>query len=297
MKIVVTGGAGFIGSHIAAYLASRGYKVLAVDSLERASNLQRLKEADVPLIKADLRFSDLPEADAIVHVAAYISVEESWEKPYEYLWNNAAVTAKVAKYAAERRIHVVYLSSAAVYGNPLYTPIDENHPTQPLSPYGLSKLAGEQIIFMYPGLKYTIARLFNVYGPGQTSPYAGVITRFLERARAKQPPVIYGDGEQTRDFIYVEDVARFVETALEKNAQGIYNVGTGKATSIKHLALLVMKLAGIEGEPIYAPPRPGDIRHSIADIRRAKALGWEPTVDIDHGIKILLLQYYHSVLN
>ena len=100
MKIVVTGGAGFIGSHIAAYLASRGYKVLAVDSLERASNLQRLKEADVPLIKADLRFSDLPEADAIVHAAAYISVEESWEKPYEYLWNNAAVTAKVAKYAA-----------------------------------------------------------------------------------------------------------------------------------------------------------------------------------------------------
>lgn len=286
MKIVITGGAGFIGSHVASYLASRGYKVIAVDSLERATGLRRLEEAGVPLIKADLRYSDLPDADAVIHAAAYINVGESWEKPYDYLWNNAAVTAKVAKQAAERGAHLIYISSAAVYGEPQYLPIDEKHPTYPQSPYGLSKLVGEQIAAMLTK-KLTILRLFNVYGPCQTGPYAGVITRFLERARMGLPPEIYGDGKQTRDFIYINDVTSAVATILEKNAVGIFNIGTGRAVSITELAYMVIRLAGLSNRPIYAPPRPGDIKHSVANINKIKSLGWEPQTTIEEGLKKL----------
>lgn len=286
VKIVVTGGAGFIGSHVAAHLKSRGFDVVAVDSLERASGLGRLRATEVPLVVADLRRDELPRGDAMVHAAAYISVDESWEKPYEYMWNNAAVTAKVGKEALRMGAFLVYLSSAAVYGNPVYTPIDEEHPTRPTSPYGLSKLAGEEALALLQsaGLKYAAARLFNVYGPGQTGPYAGVITKFIERARAGLPPVIFGSGEQTRDFIHVLDVALFIETLVEKGAQGVFNVGTGRAVSIKELARVVMKLAGIGGEPIYASPRPGDIAHSVANIKKARGLGWEPKITLEEGL-------------
>lgn len=286
VKVVITGGAGFIGSHVAAHLKTRGFDVVAVDSLERASGLGRLRATEVPLVVADLRRDELPRGDAIVHAAAYISVDESWEKPYEYMWNNAAVTAKVGKEALRMGAFLVYLSSAAVYGNPVYTPIDEEHPTRPTSPYGLSKLAGEEALALLQsaGLKYAAARLFNVYGPGQTGPYAGVITKFIERARAGLPPVIFGSGEQTRDFIHVLDVALFIETLVEKGAQGVFNVGTGRAVSIKELARVVMKLAGIGGEPIYASPRPGDIAHSVANIKKARGLGWEPKITLEEGL-------------
>ena len=284
VRVVVTGGAGFVGSHVAAHLAGRGFRVVAVDSLERASAVKRLEEAGVPLVVGDLRRVDLPPADAVVHAAAYISVEESWERPYEYMWNNAATTARVAVQCAARGARLVYISSAAVYGEPVRLPISEDHPTRPLSPYGLSKLAGERVVEMLvPGA--AVLRLFNVYGPGQTGPYAGVITKFLERARRGLPPVIYGDGEQTRDFVHVGDVARFVETVLERGASGVFNVGTGRAVSVRELAGLVMRLAGLNGEPAYAPPRPGDIKHSVADITKARSLGWEPRVGIEEGLR------------
>lgn len=286
VRVVVTGGAGFIGSHVAVYLKSLGFDVIAVDNLERASAVGRLEEAGVPLVVADLRYAELPRGDAVIHAAAYISVGESWEKPYEYMWNNAAVTAKVGREAARSGAYLVYLSSAAVYGNPLYTPIDEGHPTRPTSPYGLSKLAGEEALALLrnAGLKYAVARLFNVYGPGQTGPYAGVITRFLERAKRGLPPVIYGTGEQTRDFIHVADVARLVAALLEKGAQGVFNVGTGRAVSIRDLARMVMKLAGLDGGPAYADPRPGDIMHSVADISKARGLGWGPRIALEEGL-------------
>jgi len=286
MRIVVTGGAGFIGSHIAAYLRERGFETVAVDSLERASGVERLERAGVPLIKGDVRFTDLPLADAVVHAAAYISVDESWERPYEYMWNNAAATARVAKRCANMGAHLIYISSAAVYGEPQRIPISEDHPTRPLSPYGLSKLAGEQIAQMLTP-RVAVLRLFNVYGPGQTGPYAGVVTRFLERAREGLPPVIFGDGGQTRDFVHVSDVVKFTEIVVERGATGVFNVGTGRAVSIRELAYMVMKIAGLDGKPVYAPPRPGDVRHSVADITRARGLGWEPRVRIEDGIKSL----------
>jgi len=283
---VVTGGAGFVGSHVAAYLAERGFRVVAVDNLERASAVKRLEEAGVPLVVGDVRHMDLPPADAVVHAAAYISVDESWERPYDYMWNNAAATARVAKQCAETGARLIYISSAAVYGEPQHLPIDESHSTRPLSPYGLSKLVGEQMTQMLaPGA--AVLRLFNVYGPGQTGTYAGVVSKFIERAKRGLPPVIYGDGTQTRDFIHVADVARFVEVVLDRGAAGVYNVGTSRAVSIRELAAIVMRLAGLGGEPLYAPPRPGDIKHSAADVSKARALGWEPQMPLEEGLRRL----------
>jgi UDP-glucose 4-epimerase len=286
VRVVVTGGAGFVGSHVAAYLAEGGFRVVAVDSLERASAVKRLEEAGVPLVVGDVRSVDLPPAEAVVHAAAYISVDESWERPYDYMWNNAAATARVAKQCAKTGARLIYISSAAVYGEPQRLPINESHPTRPLSPYGLSKLMGERVAQMLaPGA--AVLRLFNVYGPGQTGAYAGVISKFIERAKRGLPPVIYGDGTQTRDFIHVADVAQFVEVVLDRGAAGVFNVGTGRAVSIRELATIVMRLAGLSGEPLYAPPRPGDIKHSAADVTKAKALGWEPSVPLEEGLRRL----------
>ncbi|MEL9989881.1 MAG: GDP-mannose 4,6-dehydratase [Thermoproteus sp.] len=288
--IVVTGGAGFIGSHVAVELKRRGHEVVAVDNLERAKAADLLEREGVPLVVADVRTGEIPRGEAYIHAAAYIDVEESWQRPFEYAVNNAAATLRLAKKAWEERAFFVYISSAAVYGEPRRLPIDENHPTEPISPYGLTKLWGEHAVALYgrAGLKYAVVRPFNVYGPRQSGPYAGVITKFVERARAGLPPVIYGDGEQTRDFIHVEDVAKLVAAITEKKAEGVYNAGTGKATSINQLARLVMRLAGVEGEPLYAPPRPGDVRHSVADIKKVRSLGWEPRVELEEGIKRLL---------
>ncbi len=290
MRVVVTGGAGFVGSHVAAYLAERGFRVVAVDNLERATAVKRLEDAGVPLVAGDVRHVDLPPADAVVHAAAYIYVEESWERPYDYMWNNAAATAHVAKQCAETGARLVYISSAAVYGEPQRLPIDEGHPTRPLSPYGLSKLAGEQVAQMLAP-EAAVLRLFNVYGPGQTGPYAGVVSKFVERAKRGLPPVIYGDGTQTRDFIHVADVARLVEIVLDRGAAGVFNVGTGRAVSIRELAAIVMRLAGLGGEPLYGPPRPGDIKHSAADVSKAKSLGWQPQMPLEEGLRRLLIYY------
>jgi len=132
-----------------------------------------------------------------------------------------------------------------------------------------------------------VLRLFNVYGPGQTGTYAGVVSKFIERDKRGLPPVIYGDGTQTRDFIHVADVARFVEAVLDRGAAGVFNVGTGRAVSIRELAAAVMRLAGLGGEPAYAPPRSGDIKHSVADVSKARALGWEPRVPLEEGLRRL----------
>lgn len=290
MRVLVTGGAGFIGSYVCVELRRAGFDVVAVDSLERATGLGRLGAEGVPLLQLDLRDAEPPEADAVVHAAAYIDVAESWERPYEYFVNNAAVTAKLAKLAARWGAYFVYVSSAAVYGEPQYLPIDEEHPTRPVSPYGASKLAGELAVAAYAreGLRAAVVRPFNVYGPGQTGPYAGVVARFVERAARGEPPVIFGDGLQTRDFVHVRDVARLIRLLVERQAEGVYNAGSGRGVSVLELARLVMELAGVGGEPLFAPPRRGDVRHSVASIARARGLGWRPEVSLEEGLRELL---------
>ena len=270
VRVVVTGVAGFVGSHIAVRLREAGFDVVAVDNLERASreSVEVLREAGIPLVVADVRWGDLPRGDAYIHAAAYIDAVESLERPFEYAVNNAAATLRLAKRAWEWGAFFVYISSAAVYGEARRLPIDEDHPTEPVTPYGLTKLWGEQAVAFYgrAGLRYAIVRPFNVYGPRQSGAYAGVVSKFVERVRRGLPPVIYGDGRQTRDFIHVADLAELVKIVVERGVVGVFNAGTGRAITIEELARLVCRLAGLDVEPIRAPPRPGDIRHSMADI-------------------------------
>jgi len=297
VSILITGGAGFIGSNTAFYLCSRGFKVSVIDSFERSSiSFEELLGAGIRVFRGDVKdtsiiSSILQGVDVVVHAAAYVDVAESMAKPLEYLNNNVIGTASVASVCFNRGVGLIYISSAAVYGDPIKLPIDEDHPTKPLSPYGLSKLLGEEVVKFYGGLglRFTILRLFNVYGPRQNRSYAGVITRFIERVKAGLPPVIYGDGLQTRDFVHVVDVAKAVELAIEKKLpQQILNIASGKPVKIKDLAYMVIKLSGLDKEPIYTNPRPGDIKHSWGSIAKAEEqLNYKPSINLEEGLKNL----------
>lgn len=302
MKVLVTGALGFIGHHLCIGLARKGYEVLGLDNLSRGrrDRIDLLRKHGVNTIIADIRdlenmvkvFSEF-KPDVVAHLAALISVEESFEKPLLYEEVNVQGTINVI--LASNKIgvwRIVYASSAAVYGNPVKLPINEEHPTNPLSPYGVSKLAGEMFsktLFDGEG-GVVVLRLFNVYGIGQNPEYAGVITRFMERLEKGLPPIIYGTGEQTRDFVHVLDVVEAFEKAFKADAGGVVlNIGTGKPTSIRDLAYMMIKLYGLDLKPIYAPPRKGDIMHSYADVSRArKVLGWEPRIGLEEGLKMLI---------
>jgi len=209
------------------------------------------------------------------------------------LKNNVLGTASIAKACLNKGVKLlIYLSSAAVYGEPVNPPISEMHPMNPISPYGLSKLIGEEVVRFYSkyGLKHVILRLFNVYGPGQSKAYAGVVTRFIERAVKGLPPIIYGNGEQTRDFIHVNDVSEAIKQTIERSVVNeTFNIGSGTPTKIKDLANLVMEVAKLNCEPIYRKPRVGDIKHSYADISKAeKLIDFKPKVNLNEGLKELV---------
>ncbi|MEM0244549.1 MAG: NAD-dependent epimerase/dehydratase family protein [Zestosphaera sp.] len=293
MRVLITGGAGFIGHNVALYLAKRGYDVVVVDTMERSSAfaLRRLEELGIPIVRADVReYGDYGGVDVVIHAAAYVSVEESVREPVKYIENNVLGTARVGYECGKRDIRLVYLSSAAVYGEPLRLPIGEDHPTRSLSPYGLSKLQGEEVLKVFAstyGLKYVTLRLFNVYGPGQSSSYAGVVTVFLEKASRGEPLIIYGDGTQTRDFVYVEDVAEVIKRIVREEVfdNKVYNIGSGKPTTIEELARTIMKLLDRELPIVRMPPRPGDVTHSVADISKiARLTQFKPT-PLEEGLK------------
>ncbi len=302
MKVLVTGALGFIGHHLCLYLSGKGYDVVGVDNLSRGrrERIRLLEENNVKVLVADVRDHELMyrvlsqyEIDVIAHLAALISVEESFEKPLLYEDVNARGTISLVMAANKAGVsRIVYVSSAAVYGNPVRLPVSEDHPLNPLSPYGASKLVGEFYAkTLFKGKRGVIVlRLFNVYGPGQNPEYAGVITRFMERLSSGQPPVIYGSGEQTRDFVHVYDVVKAIEKALVADGSGyVVNIGTGRPTRIIDLAYMMIKLYGLEVEPVYAPPRIGDIMHSYADITLArKILGWSPEISLEQGLKMLV---------
>ena len=297
--ILVTGGAGFIGSHLVKELVKSGFSVRLLDNLSNGS-LENIREVlgSIEFIKGDIRDKNVVEGalkgvDAVVHLAALIDVAESVEKPELYLEVNVNGTFNVTR--ASRKVSAfIFASTCAVYGEPVRIPIGEDHPLSPKSPYAATKIAGEAFVQAYGnlyGYRPVILRLFNVYGPRQSKAYAGVITEFVKRATLGEPPIIFGDGEQTRDFVHVKDVTRAIIKALDSdNASGIYNVGSGVAVTINDLAHLILKLAGKENvEPIHGPPRPGDIKHSQANINRAKKeLGYSPSVSLEEGIREIL---------
>jgi UDP-glucose 4-epimerase len=296
VRILITGGAGFIGSRLAAKLAEEGEEVIVLDNFStgRESNLRELGSR-VQVIRGDVRnLDDVEKAvrgvEGIAHLAALIDVAESVEKPRLYFDVNVYGTLSLLE--AARRVKVfVFASSAAVYGDPLKLPITEDHPLRPLSPYGATKVAGEALVHAYAamrGFRPVILRLFNVYGPKQSRAYAGVVTEFVRRVLRGEPPVIYGDGTQSRDFVYVDDVVEYFARALRmESVIGVYNIGSGKAVSVLELAELVARALGKpELKPVHAPPRPGDIKHSVADISRAvRDFGYSPRTRLEEGLK------------
>ena len=292
---LVTGAAGFIGSHLVEGLLDRGYRVRGLDDLStgRRDNLDGVSDDDAfAFVEGDVRDEAAVEratdgVDCVFHLAARTSVPASVESPAETTAVNCTGTATVFAAARERDARVVLASSAAVYGSDVPVPTPEDAALSPESPYALSKRYGEQLAAT-AGVDATAVRFFNVFGPRQDAdgPYAAVIPAFVERMRAGQRPVVYGDGEQTRDFVFVTDVVDATVLAAERAGPGsVYNVGSGGRVSITGLVEALNDVLGTDLDPVYDDPRPGDIRYSGADISRARAdLNYEPDVDLREGL-------------
>ena len=290
MRVLVTGGAGFIGSHLVDALIENNYSVAILDNFStgKEANIERhLSSSGVHLIRGDVRKPEdvrtaIDNADIIVHLAALIDTENSMGNPLDVNEVNIGGTLNLLHEAANRKIRrFIFASSTAVYGRAGELPIREDSPARPISPYAVTKLAGEEYCDMYArtfGLDTLSLRLFNVYGPRQSkNNYAGVITIFLERAVRGLAPKIYGNGEQTRDFIHVRDVVTAFVSAIQKNnAMSPINVGTGISTRIIDLAEMVIELSARNGmRPQFESPRIGDIEHSLTNTERAsKVLGF-----------------------
>jgi len=307
-EILVTGGAGFIGSHIVDRLLDEGFKVRVLDNLSTGdiTNLaQHQNKKSFQFIEGDIRNFDLLKktvkgVDAVFHEAALVSVTRSVENPL--LSNEVNVTGTVNLLKACVDAHVkrfVYASSCAVYGDTETLPNHENLAPKPLSPYAVDKLAAENYAKVFHdvyGLETVSLRYFNVYGPRQKyGPYSGVISIFINRLLENKPPIICGDGEQTRDFINIKDVVEANMLALSKRkAVGeVFNISTGEATTINNLTETIQKIMGKTSlKPVHTEPRPGDIKHSYGDITKAKKnLEYEPKVRLENGLSELVKAY------
>lgn len=298
MRYAVTGGAGFIGSHLTKYLISEGHDVTVVDNLSRGrlSNIGEIRNK-VRLVnhsitdytKLDLALRDM---DGIFHQAALSSVPESYNAKEDYMKVNVAGSKNVFSIALKHDIKVVYASSASVYGNTQTIPIAEGTKRLPLNPYGQTKLEAEYVAESHIDLGAQIIglRYFNVFGVGQTLQYAGVITRFVDRVSHGLRPIIYGSGLQTRDFTYVLDVVKANLVAMNsKTTSGFFNIGGGEPVSIMRLADMIIQISGCRLEPEYYAPRPGDALHSMADISAAaKYLDWKPQTALEDGLQIIM---------
>jgi len=305
-KPLVTGGAGFIGSHLVDALVSSGCKVTVLDDLStgRLSNLEHLKD-NITFYKGDICNRETLDTavkgcDVIFHQAAVVSVPQTVEDPVGSAAVNEIGTLSLLESARKNNVkRVVLASSSAVYGDDPQLPKRETFVSKPLSPYAVQKLTGEYYARLYTdlyGLETVCLRYFNVYGPRQdpTSPYSGVISIFMSKAVSKGAPVIYGDGKQYRDFVFVNDVVRTnLLAAIAEGASGeVFNIGTGKYVTIDRLWELTCDLCTLNIKPEYKPPRPGDIVESVANINHAKTvLGFNPEYSFEKGLEITLNWY------
>jgi len=299
-QYLVTGGAGFIGSHLCRRLLASGCAVRVLDDLSsgRRENLAAL-DGEVDLVEGDLRDEALVSAalagvDYVLHHAAVASVQTSIERPRFEQEVNAVGTLQLfeaARRAGVRR--VVFAASAASYGKDPTAPKREEMLPAPESPYAISKIAGEYYARVYSslyGLEVVCLRYFNVFGPRQdpSSPYSGVISIFAERMLAGAAPTVFGDGGQSRDFVYVDNVveANMRACATPGIAGRVYNIGCGRSASLLELVAALNRVLGTAIEPEFAPARPGDVRISLADITRAqRELGYEPVVHFEEGLE------------
>jgi UDP-glucose 4-epimerase len=298
LKILVTGGAGFIGGYLVDFLLNNHHKVTIYDNLSNSSKgtLNSLTKKGAQFIKGDiLDYNRLIKSskgfDLAIHLAAKIDVVESVLYPKKVKNVNVNGTVNVLKCCIENNIKkIIFSSSAAVYGNSDVT-VNENAKASPLSPYGESKLLAENQIkkIAKNNLEYVILRLFNIYGKRQNRQYAGVITKFVENISKDNPLVIYGDGEQTRDFVSISDVINAFDCAIKTNSSGTYNIASGRSVSIKELAKMILDISGEEIEIEYKSGKKEDIRCSDADIALAKQeLGFNPKVILKEGLSDLI---------
>ena len=304
---LVSGAAGFIGSHSVDWLLDQGYSVVGIDNL-RTGHLQNLEaaqasnqfafvEADATDEPAMRRLFEQHNFAGVLHLAALVSVPESFEKPALNFHINLAASDLLARLCIEYNCkRLVFASSAAVYGNAVELPNRESAQPQPQSPYAAAKLASEVMLLGYAesyGLEVVCLRYFNIYGPRQdpNSPYSGVLSIFTERFRAGLPITIYGDGEQSRDFVAVQDVAHINGHALSTNniATGRCNVATGNASSLNQVLAVYRDTFGNASPVRYASPRIGDIRHSVGDPEQLRRmLGVAPETTLEQGLKALI---------
>jgi UDP-glucose 4-epimerase len=308
IRAVVTGGAGFIGSHIAEELLERGHQVCVIDDLSsgKLSNVIHLLPKNLQFIRGSITDLNLLNKtfsgiDYVFHQAAIASVPSSIDNPLAAHDANLTGTLNVLLAARDNKVKkVICASSCAVYGNEPTIPKREDMLTYPQSPYAITKLAAEhycEVFHQVYGLPTVCLRYFNVYGPRQSpnSQYAAVIPNFIQRIFSKQPPVIFGDGEQTRDFIYVRDVVTANLLAAQSNVIGTFNIGLGKRISLNQLARLIITLLDeTDIEPVFEKARMGDIRHSLADIAKAQLFGYRPKYDIQKGIIETIRSYQNN---
>jgi len=300
MRYLVTGGAGFIGSHTVNELVKRGHRVVVLDDLStgKASNNSAVSSEIEFLRESVTNLNAVREAcrtaDCIVHLAAQTSVPRSVKDPIETNLLNVTGTLNVLVAARDAKVkRIVFASSCAVYGITSVLPIPESTALAPISPYGLSKQVGEAYGRLFQdlhGVEFVSLRYFNVFGPRQDpgSPYSGVLSIFNAALLAGTPITMYGDGEQSRDFVYVQNVVdAILQSAEAKNAPGLaLNIGTGNRYTLNRTLALLEKITGRSARAIHAAPREGDIRDSQADIRLAQgAIGYRPQVGLEDGLK------------
>lgn len=303
-RILVTGGAGFIGSHLVEDLLRRGMQVNVIDNLSsgKLKNLPQQNES-FQFFEGDVSDFELVKqamegCSAVVHLAAVASVQASVEQPRGTHQSNLVGTLSVCDAMLSRGIkRIVFASSASVYGsNGMDKPIPELTQKDPMTPYAIDKLASEQYLVFYRStheIEPVILRFFNIYGPRQdpSSPYSGVISIFCDRALKKLPITIYGDGEQTRDFVFVTDLVSILMTGLltDNPPQDPVNIGMGKKTSLNQIIYELENILDIKIDKTYSTVRPGDIRHSLADCTRLVQLGWSSeTLTINAGLSSLI---------
>ncbi|NPV81349.1 MAG: SDR family oxidoreductase [Firmicutes bacterium] len=296
MRALVTGGAGFIGSNIIKLLYEEGHSVAVLDNLSSGYRNNLDPFPDVEFIQGDIRdhmavARAIRGTEVVFHLAASVGNMRSIENPIQDSEINVIGTLRIleaARHAGVRK--VVFSSSAGIFGELKYLPIKEDHPVEPDSPYGTSKLAAEKLCLVYAklyGLEAICLRYFNVYGINQRyDAYGNVIPIFAHRMLHGRPITIFGDGEQTRDFVNVRDVAMAnYKAAMVRGVSGAFNIGSGTAVTINELARLMAEAGHIQPKVEYGPPRKGDVRHSLADISAARrVLGYEPTISLRDGL-------------
>ena len=298
MKYVVTGGAGFIGSHITKKLVERGDVVTVIDNMNtgKKKNLESVISR-INFVRGDILDIDLLEditknADGVFHQAALASVQDSFDEPNEYHNVNVNGTENILKLSKKYGFKIVYASSSSVYGNPIKIPIKESDERNPINPYAETKLKKEELATEYSKMGVSVIglRYFNVFGKGQSKEYAGVLKLFLERIRDKLPPKINGDGTQFRDFVHVSDVVNANLMSMDSDiTHEFFNVGTNTTITIIDLAKTIIEYSGLNIEPIFGPALDGDVHQTKANIDLIKKkIGWEPSIMLVDWIKDII---------